>query len=92
MSDKIIIDAYPQPGKSEYSHLQPIVDFLLKNGNRSSNDFIWGNNRTGYFCHLKNNIDFEAIKNKFEIPESIKINESKQTIDCFNTYALIKKL
>lgn len=91
MSEKIKIEPYPPVGEPEYAHLQPVVDFLLAHGNRSSNSFVWGNNRTGYFCHLKNDIDFEALKSKFDFPDSIKINEQTQTIDCFNTYAVIKK-
>lgn len=91
MTKKIEIAAYPKEGEASYSHLQPIVGFLLEGGNKSSNSFLWGNNRTGYFCHLQKDIDFESVKAKFEIPESIKLNEDAQTIDCFNTYSLIKK-
>lgn len=91
MSEKIKISPYPAAGHPEYSHLQPIVDFLLENGNESSNSFLWGNNRTGYFCHLQKDIDFEELKTRFDLPDSIKLNEKEQTIDCFNTYSLIKK-
>jgi len=91
MSEKITIEPYPAAGQPEYSHLQPVADFLLEHGNKSSNSFLWGNNRTGYFCHLESDIDFEALKSNFHFPDSIKINEKTQTIDCFNTYAVIKK-
>lgn len=92
MKSKTKIKAYPDEGKEDYSHLQPIVDFLIKNGNIPATPYIWGNNRTGYFCHLKNDIDFHGIKENFELPDSIKLNEEKQTIDCFNTYSIIRKL
>lgn len=92
MSGKVKIYPYPQAGKPEYSHLQPIVDFLLEGGNKSSNSFLWGNNRTGYFCHLKEEIDFKGILDNFELPESIKLDEKSQTIDCFNTYSMIRKV
>lgn len=92
MTNKITILKYPQKGDPPYGHLQPIVDFLLQGGNVSANSFLWGNNRTGYFCHLKNNIDFEGVKEIFNIPDSIKIDEDAQTIDCLNTYSLIKKI
>lgn len=88
---KIKIESYPKQGESDYGHLVPIVDFLLANGNESINDYIWGNNRTGYFCHLKYEIDFKGILDRFELPESIKINQEKQVIDCLNTYSLIRK-
>lgn len=91
MSEKIKIDPYPAPGELPYSHLQPIVDFLLENGNKSANAFLWVNNRTGYFCHLKKDIDFVRIKKNFEMPGSIKLNEVTQTVDCFNACSLIKK-
>ena len=32
-----------------YSHLDPIVDLLLGNGNRLSYEFRWGENRTGFY-------------------------------------------
>lgn len=91
MKNKIKISARPEQGEALYSHLQPIVDFLLAGGNKPSSRFLWGNNRTGYFCHLKNDIDFEGVKDNFELPDSIKLNEGAQTIDCFHTYSLIKK-
>jgi len=90
--EKIKIDPYPKAGTSDYSHLQPIVDYLIDNGNKSVNSFLWGNNRTGYFCHLQNDIDFDGVKKVFDIPDSIKLDEKSQTIDCFNTYSLIKKV
>jgi hypothetical protein len=89
---KIEIDAYPKDGSADYSHLQPILDYLIENGNSSVNTYLWGSNRTGYFCHLKNDIDFDGIRKDFDLPNSIKLNESTQTIDCFNTYAVIKKV
>ncbi len=91
MMQKIKIAPYPKKGTVDYSHLQPIVDYLIENGNKSVNSYLWGNNRTGYFCHLKNDIDFEGVKKVFDLPSSIKLNEKTQTIDCFNTYSLIKK-
>ncbi|SMS01153.1 hypothetical protein VIM7927_02430 [Vibrio mangrovi] len=45
----IKIEEYAPDGMPNYHHLQPIVDYLLKNGNESCNSFLWGNNRTGYF-------------------------------------------
>lgn len=91
MQSKISIDSYPKNGEPDYNHLQPIVDFLLTKGNESANNYLWGNNRTGYFCHLRNDIDFDEIQERFDFPESIKINKEKQTIDCFNTYSVIKR-
>lgn len=91
MTSKTKISPYPDSNKPDYSHLEPIVEFLLQQGNESINEYIWGNNRTGYFCHLKHDIDFSNLKSHFDFPESIKINEQEQTIDCQNTYSIIRK-
>lgn len=91
MMQKIKIDPYPKEGAADYSHLQPIVDYLIRNGNKSANSYLWRNNRTGYFCHLQDDIDFEGVRKTFDLPSSIKLNEKTQTIDCFNTHSLIKK-
>lgn len=80
---------YPRDGEPSCSHLQPVVDYLINNGNKSVNTYFWGNNRTGYFCHLRYDIDFNELKKVFDFPESIKLNEKNQTIDCFNTYSSI---
>jgi len=88
---KIKISEYPKDGKADYDHLSPIVNFLLAGGNKSINEYIWGNNRTGYFCHLEKDIDFKGISEKFDLPDSIKIDKKNQVIDCFNTYSVIKK-
>jgi len=87
----IEISEYPASGKPEYAHLQPVVDWLLSHGNELAYDFMWGNNRTGYFCHLKRDIDFEGLEKNFKFPESIVIDKKNQTIDCHNTYSLIAK-
>ncbi len=86
---KTLIEPYAKSGK-DYEHLSSIVEFLVKQGHESNNDFLWGSNRTGYFCHLKGNINFDLLKKKFDFPESIVLNEDLQTIDCHNTYSLIK--
>jgi len=40
---------YPRDGEPSCSHLQPVVDYLINNGNKSVNTYVWGNNRTGIF-------------------------------------------
>ena len=91
MAEKIKIAPLPSVGEPECAHLQPVVDFLLEHGNKSSNSFVWGSNRTGYFCHLQNDIDIDGLRSIFDFPDSIKINEKSHTIDCQNTYTVIKK-
>ena len=88
--EKIKIQDYPSEDEADYSHLKPVLDFLIGHGNKSVNEYIWGINRTGYFCHLEKDINFDDLRRVFSFPDSIKIDEEKNTIDCFNTYTVIK--
>lgn len=87
---KINIKPYPSSGDPDYAHLQPVVDFLIGRGNTSVNDYLWGVNRTGFFCHLANEIDFEELRANFTFPDSVKLNAEEQSIDCHNTYSVIR--
>lgn len=91
MTQKVRIQAYPNEGEPDYAHLNPVVEFLIKNGNSSANEYIWGCNRTGYFCHLNRDINFDGLREVFIFPESVKLDEVNHSIDCFNTYSIIKK-
>lgn len=72
-----------------YSHLEPIVDLLLANGNRLANDFKWGIDRTGYYCHLVERLNFDLVDKSFEIPPFIKLNRQNDSIECAQTWAVI---
>ncbi|KZY42031.1 MULTISPECIES: hypothetical protein [unclassified Oleiphilus] len=87
---KVKILEYPKKGEPDYSHLNLVVEFLLSSGNKSANEYIWGVNRTGYFCHLVKDINFEALRLHFDIPPSIELSETEQRISCMNTYTDIK--
>lgn len=84
---KIVFDPKVRP---PYAHLQPIVDLLLKHGNQSAYEFLWGENRTGFFCHLSKPIDFDLIDRTFELPESVRLFPEQGSIECFVTRAMIK--
>lgn len=73
-----------------YSHLEPIVDLLLRSGNRLARDYRWGENRTGYFCFLQYPIDFELIESSFELPEFIRLDRENDAIECDQTWASIR--
>lgn len=78
-------------GSEDYAHLNPVIEYLIEvTDNQSCNNYIWGNNRTGYFCHLKNEIDFKGLHDRFQFPDSIVLDEEKQTIDCQISYSVIK--
>jgi len=57
----------------------------------SAYEYTWGVDRTGYYCHLKFDIDFAVLESNFELPGSIVMDIKRQTLDCLNTYSLIKK-
>lgn len=87
---KIQVQQYSS-GSEDYAHLTPVVEYLIKEkGNVSCNDYVWENNITGYFCYLKCKIDFKALRDKFEFPDSISLDENKQTIDCQISYSVIR--
>jgi hypothetical protein len=73
-----------------YLHLEPIVDLLLERGNILAHDYRWGENRTGFFCHLKKPIDFALVEASFELPSFILLNRADDSIECDITWATIK--
>lgn len=87
---KIQIQPYADKSTPVYYHLNPVIDYLIAEGYEPSNRFLWGANRTGYFAHFRNDIDFIKLKDSFDFPLSIQVDEILQTIDCFKTYSMIK--
>jgi len=88
MSEKIPIQSPPDSGPV-YSHLDPIVDFLLAHGNELACDYRWGENRTNHFCNLKWQIDFDLLESNFTFPECIQLNRKRSSITCDVTWAEI---
>jgi hypothetical protein len=72
-----------------YSHLEPIVNLLLAHGNRSAHDYVWGENRTGPFCHLREALNFDLIERSFEIPSFIRLLKDGNSIECDASWATI---
>jgi hypothetical protein len=72
-----------------YLHLEPIVALLLTRGNILSHEYRWGENRTGFFCHLKKPIDFALVEASFELPSFILLNRPDDSIECAITWATI---
>ena len=87
---KIQIQPYADIRKPAYYHLNPVIDYLIAEGYEPSDQFLWGSNRTGFFAHFRNDIDFIKLKDTFYFPPSIQVDEISQTIDCLNTYSIIK--
>ena len=72
-----------------YSHLEVIVDALLKSGNHLAYEHRWGENRTGPYCHLAKPLDFALIENTFELPPFVRLNRQKDSIECDQSWASI---
>lgn len=77
-------------GQVLHAHLEPVIDFLLLEGNRLTHSYRWGSNREGYFCHVRDPIDFVSLVNRFEFPESVLLVVERDTIYCRNTGCVIQ--
>jgi len=72
-----------------YNHLVPIVDLLIANGNESKYPGeTFYPTRAGWLCCFKRKIDFDLLREKLELPESIKLDEEAGNI--FDTLAFIE--
>lgn len=78
------------PGKPAHFHLECVVDRLLALGNSLAYPYRWGSNREGYFCHLKNPIDFDLLGADFTFPKSIHLARHRGLIYCERTGCVIK--
>lgn len=81
---------YDKRSIKPYEHLDPLVDFLLEQGNALSRNFRWGENRTGYFCLLVKAIDFDLIAKEFILPPYVRFNKEENSIECDKTWVSIK--
>ena|SRR5688572_4961611 len=86
MKSNLPLDPGARPA---YLHLEPIVDLLLERGNVLAHPFRWGENRTGYFCHLREPIDFALVEASFELPPNILLNREEGSIECDISWATI---
>lgn len=72
-----------------YDHLEPIVSALLEHGNLLARSDRWGSTRDGFVCFLQKPIDFELVRELFDLPSSIVLAESKDLIGCEHSWATI---
>ena len=72
-----ILDHTPNPSDPA-GHLRPVIDFLIKQGNiphKKSLEFSWDKTGVGEL-HFYGPIDTEALKERFQFPETIKVDYS----------------
>jgi hypothetical protein len=89
LSAKIKINFDPG-ARPVYTHLDPIVELLLRSGNRLARDYRWGENRTGFFCFFAGPIDFDLIEQTLELPSFVRLDREHDVIECDRTWASIK--
>jgi len=73
-----------------YAHLEPVVDLLLRHGNELALPYRWGENRTGYFCHLAKPIDFALIESELVLPSHVRLSREEGSVECEVTLASIR--
>ena len=83
----VLDDALPK--QPAHSHLECVVDYLLSLGNSLAHTYRWGSNREGYFCHLRDPIDFDALEANFSFPATIHLVRAKGLIYCEKTGCII---
>lgn len=77
------------PGQPAHSHLEGVVDYLLASGNSLAHAYRWGSNREGYFCHIKEPINFDALEANFDFPSTIHRVRARGLIYCEKTGCVI---
>lgn len=76
--EKIKIERSANSGSPTGSHLWPVIDFLIQQGNiphKELKEFYSDKTGVGEF-YFYGPIDTEAILERFEIPETIKVAHS----------------
>ena len=87
---KITVAEEPlEPSAPVYTHLQPIVDALLKSGNKLARRDCWGSSKEGYVCYLQEPINFALVRDTFSLPDSVVLSEHRNLIACSKTWATI---
>jgi len=76
---KIPIHRASSDPDAPYGNLVPIVDRLIELGNVAlDGGFILS--QGGWYCRLEKPIDVRAVQDAFELPPSIKVSASHDTI------------
>lgn len=81
-----------------YGHLIPVVNFLIESGNHLSepvnrfepNKFGFYQDRDGCKCDLAEPINFKLLKECFNFPTTILLNEKEDTVFCKKSWAEIR--
>ena len=86
MSNKIVISEDPINPDDRFSNLQPIINYLQELGNPLEEEKFKPVQRDGgAVFFFKHPIDFDALKERFEFPESISLLRNRNRIICEHT-------
>lgn len=88
---KIVIAPESDDPRRPYRHMQPIVDFLVRNGNEivteKSGFYL---TQGGWVCDFRFYIDYDLVHNAFVLPSSIRFAENVNAILCDRSWVEIR--
>lgn len=87
---KITIAENSDDATKPYKHLQPIVDFLLLNGNKTITPSGFYPTQGGWVCDLRYPINYKEIKKSFTLPKTIHFGVNENSISCEKSWAEIR--
>jgi hypothetical protein len=100
MVERHMIEPGDPDSPTPYGHLVPVVEALLRAGNRlADSDAVkqqqllglpagsgFYATQGGWTCSLAEPIDFELLRRSFDFPESIHFNVERDVIACDRTW------
>lgn len=89
MTNRIEVVFHPDM-RPVHAYLEPIVDILVASGNQLAHDYRWGEDRTGFFCHLARPMDFNLIEATFTLPAGIRLDRAGDVLECDLSGATIR--
>jgi len=90
MTTKAKIFSESRDPERPYSHLIPVVEKLLELGNELAHSQMFYLSQDGWRCDLKRPINFAAIRENFELPDSIELGEANNTIWCRKSWVEVQ--
>lgn len=90
MTFKWKIDPLPPDGAPPYTHLEPIIDALVEAGNEIAGPEKFYLARDGWLGDLRNPIDFALVRQRFELPPTIELWPTEDSILCRYTWTSIR--
>jgi hypothetical protein len=75
----VIIDRTSNDAARPFGNLLPIVEALVANGNvRLDGGFVL--NQGGWQCRLMDPIDWNVVRDRFELPSNVELSEEYDSI------------